>query len=101
MQTASKTMGSKAIGQTAAIGRFIAKVIEDQGGYAGEPLVAFQDTKGRTFGDIRLSTAKDPIAVDLYESAMWRLNLLNCNAGDYCLTPGELSQLREWANALA
>lgn len=101
MQT-TKGADSKAIGQTATIGRFGVEVIEDGLGLAGEPLVEFRTTGGDAFGSIRLSTAKAPVAVDLYESAMWRLGLpISFDVSDYCLTKDEMEELQAWANGLA
>lgn len=95
-------MGNEAIiGKEATIGRFRAKVVEDAGGLAGEPLVEFSTADGRAFGSIRLSTARNPIAVDLYEGAAMRLDLpLSFDVSGYCLDAGEMGALREWANSL-
>lgn len=97
--TQATTNDFKAIGKTARIGRFTAEVIDDA--YAGEPLVEFKTEDGRAFGSIRISAAKSPVAVDLYESAEVRLGLpLAFDISDYCLTDTEMGELAEWANAI-
>lgn len=93
----STTDLDKTIGETARIGRFFVEVVRDE--MVPEPLVSFMLQDGREFGSIRLTTAMDPIVVDLYESAMWRLGLpLNFDVDDYCLNKHELFVLRTWTN---
>lgn len=101
--TDTKTTATKAIGQTATIGRFTAEVVEDALGIAGEPLVQFAGADGRPFGTIRLSTARIAVVVDLYESAEHRLGLApsEFTVEDYCLDADEITQLREWANRIS
>lgn len=86
--------------KTARIGRFVATINESD--FCDEPIVEFAGNDGRVFGDVRLSTAKDPVAIDLYESAMWRLGLpTHFDVSDYCLTTDEMAELKEWANDIA
>lgn len=85
--------------ETTRIGRFTAIARHTE--LCDEPVVEFAGDDGRVFGDIRLSTAKNPVVVDLYESAMWRLCLpLHFDVTDYCLTDEEMAELKEWANGI-
>ena len=95
----SKTGTMTTPDKTARIGRFVANISSSD--FCDEPIVSFATSDGRVFGDIRLSTAKDPVVVDLYESAMWRLGLLSFDTSDYCLNDGELAELRAWANSVS
>ena len=78
------------------VGRFLIRLGESP--YVDEPIVEFMTLDGRQFGSVRLSTAREAIVIDLYESAGPMLGLpLSYDVNDWCLNSAELAELREWA----